>query len=132
MITDARYANIDGTAVVIETTTDGSVAISELDRPDLWSEFLTWAASNTAAAYVASAPTFLAREFLAELTEADGVLVRAAIAGNAGFWLLWQAMTGQGDAPIRTDSDRFVAGWAGIRTVLGEPRALQIADVLGI
>ena len=40
VIVSARYANAEQTAAIIHTETFGDVAISPVDRPDLWQQML--------------------------------------------------------------------------------------------
>lgn len=77
-------------------------------------------------------PSFLARELLEELADDDLVKIEAATASNASLRRLWVSMLGQGDAPIRADAERFLAGWAGLTQALGDRRAAEIARELGI
>ena len=47
-ILTAKYANAARTAAVIATQESGAVAVSQLDRPELWGKLLDWiAAGNT-------------------------------------------------------------------------------------
>lgn len=50
IILSATWANADHTAAVVVTEEAGAVAISEIDRPQLWQEFEAWVAlGNTPA-----------------------------------------------------------------------------------
>ena len=63
MITAAAYCNSDNTAVVVQTTDRGSVAIQLIDQDNsggLREEYLAWAQSNQTAPYVAPAVDTLA------------------------------------------------------------------------
>jgi hypothetical protein len=73
----------------------------------------------------------LSQDLMAQFTTADATAIQAAVAGNVQFWLLWQAMTAQKDPMIVTNA-RFLAGWAALVTVLGQPRMTAIAAALGV
>lgn len=77
-------------------------------------------------------PTFLARDFFAQLSVSDFSKIKAAVASNDGLGLLWASLQAQGEAPIAADSERFLAGWGGLKQALGEKRAGEIAGALKI
>lgn len=79
----------------------------------------------------ASDPAFLARDLLALLTPDNYTAIQTAIAGSAALGLLWASLLAQGDAPIVTTADRFVAGWAGLVGALGAERCGELAAALG-
>lgn len=57
-ITSAAYANAENTAVLIQTTINGAVLVSQQDRPDLWADLQTWVAGGgVISAYVAPSIT---------------------------------------------------------------------------
>ena len=63
MITSAAYCNPDNTAVVVQTTDRGSVAIQLIDQDNsggLREEYLAWAQSNVTTPYEAPAVNALA------------------------------------------------------------------------
>lgn len=77
-------------------------------------------------------PAFIARDFLALLTADDYAAIQTAITGSSALGLLWASLLAQGDAPIITTSERFLAGWAGLTSALGAERAGALAAALGI
>jgi hypothetical protein len=76
--------------------------------------------------------TFLAREFFALLTVADFTAIRNAVTSNDALGLLWASLQAQGEAPINTTAERFLAGWAGLKQALPAARSAAIASALGI
>lgn len=150
-ILSARFANADKTAVVIDTDSDGNVAISARDRPDLWAKLQTWiGAGGTPDAYVAPpvpAPSFLVRDFLRLLQPADRGRVSIALQAemtqateaaqgggdpNMPLRLIWDQMMAQGEAPISTDKPEFAAEWQSLANAIGPDRAAEIAALLKI
>jgi hypothetical protein len=77
-------------------------------------------------------PSFLAREFFALLTVADFSAIRNAVASNDALGLLWASLQAQGEAPISSTAERFLAGWAGLKQALPAERSSAIASSLGI
>jgi hypothetical protein len=78
------------------------------------------------------APSFLARDFFALLTVQDYTNILAACSQSPAMGLLWDSLKAQGDAPIITTSERFLAGWAGLKGALGADRSAAIGAALGI
>lgn len=75
--------------------------------------------------------TVLSQDLMAQFTAADATLIQTAIASDAQFWLLWSAMQAQKDPMVITNA-RFLAGWAALVQVLGQPRMTAIATALNI
>ncbi|SHH20963.1 hypothetical protein [Bradyrhizobium erythrophlei] len=73
----------------------------------------------------------LSQDLMAQFTAADAAAIQSAIAGNVQFWLLWSAMVAQKD-PMFVTNARFLAGWAALIQVLGQPRMDAIAAALGV
>lgn len=48
----ATWANEYNTSVILQTEIFGAVAASEVDRPDLWKQFMEWAEKNPISEYV--------------------------------------------------------------------------------
>lgn len=87
--------------------------------------------------------SFVARDMLALLTPGDRIAIDRALrvrdpaTGDlavqaAAMVLLWESLQAQGDAPISATAERFLAGWAGLSSALGDERAGEIAAALGI
>jgi hypothetical protein len=125
---------LTGTEIVVRAV-DGAFIPNDPANRD-WREYQSWlAAGHTPDPYVPPPPpqpTFLARDFFALLTVADFTALRNAIASNDALGLLWASLQAQGDAPIHTTADRFLAGWAGLKQALPPSRAAAIATALGI
>lgn len=117
--------------------------------PDGWHDAGSWVESETArmgdtyASGVftsppalpsppAPPPNFLAREFFALLSVADYTAIKSATANSDALGLLWDSLKAQGEAPIITTSERFLAGWAGLKVALGTKRSTEIAAALNI
>lgn len=77
-------------------------------------------------------PSFVARDLLDLLTTDDLAAIRTTIASNVSLDLVWTRMTGRGDKPISTGSPDFAAGWAGLTAALGQTRADELAEALGL
>lgn len=115
------------TANVVTRKTDGAGV--PLDA----AEYIAWlAAGNKPDPYVEPPPFFLARDLLELLTDDDLVKIEAATASNVSLRRLWLSLLGQGNAPIRATSERFLAGWAGLTAALREGRADELGGALGI
>jgi hypothetical protein len=77
-------------------------------------------------------PSFLARDFFALLSVSDFVAIRNAVASNDALGLLWASLQAQGEAPISSTAERFLAGWGGLKQALPADRVNAIATALGI
>lgn len=75
--------------------------------------------------------SILSQDLMAQFTADDAALIRAAVAGNAQFWLLWSAMQAQKD-PMLVTNARFLTGWAALVQVLGTDRMAAIAAALNV
>ena len=73
----------------------------------------------------------LSQDLMAQFTVAEFTAIKAAVATNDAFGLLWASLQAQRD-PMMVSNARFQAGWAALVTVLGAPRMMVIAAVLGI
>lgn len=73
----------------------------------------------------------LSQDLVAQFTVADYSAIKAAIASNDSFGLLWSAMQAQKDPMIVTNV-RFQAGWAALIQVLGQTRLTAIASALNV
>jgi hypothetical protein len=126
------------------TLTGGPGVVRDGDRARIpddpgnadWQLYQAWlAAGNTPTPYTppaAPAPSFLARDLLAQLTVDDYAAITSAIASNAALGLLWASLLAQGEQPISTGSARFTPGWAGLAAAIGATRAKVVAAALGI
>jgi hypothetical protein len=125
---------LTGNSFVIRTA-DGACIPSDRGNRD-WREYEAWlVAGNAPDPYVPPVPpppTFLARDFFALLTVTDFAALRTAVRASDALGLLWASLQAQGDAPIHIASDRFLAGWAGLKQALPADRAAAIAAALGI
>jgi hypothetical protein len=70
-------------------------------------------------------------DLMAQFTLDDAVRIRSAVNSNDQFWFLWSQLAAQKD-PMDATSGRFVAGWAALKTVLGDARMAAVADALGV
>lgn len=77
-------------------------------------------------------PSFVARDFMAILTDDDQDRIDGALAQSLSLRRLWNSLLAQGGEPISTASERFKAGWVGLSAALGEERANEIGAALGI
>jgi hypothetical protein len=75
---------------------------------------------------------FVARTLLAQLSAEDYQRIVVATQQSAPLGLLWASLLAQGDAPIKTESERFQKGWRGLAAALGAERATAIAAALDI
>lgn len=117
------------TDVILEDHGDGPTLVAwPFDVPPPSDEEV---AALVPALDAANAPTFLAQDMLALLTDADCSAIQQAITGNSSLWRMWQSLVAQRD-PISTDSDRFRQGWGGLKAVLGDMRCSLLASQLGI
>lgn len=112
MIERANYANEDRSAVIIYTDINGAVAISESDRPELWSDFQAWiAAGNTAGEYeppLAPAPSSISdRQFFQQLAIA-GIVTQAEALAAVKTGAIPPALQGFVDA-IADPAQKFAA-----------------------
>ena len=73
----------------------------------------------------------LPQDLMAQFTADDAAKIQTSIAGNAQFWLLWQALTAQRD-PMEVRNARFREGWQALTGILGPSRMDAIAAALGI
>ena len=73
----------------------------------------------------------LAQDLMAQITVADYTAIKAAIAANDTFGLLWASLQAQRD-PMIVSNARFRSGWAGLVTILGAPRMSAIAAALDV
>lgn len=73
----------------------------------------------------------LSQDLMAQFTAADITTIQAAIGGNAALALLWYSMLAQRD-PMTVTNARFLAGWAALVQVLGQPRMTATATALGV
>jgi hypothetical protein len=85
------------------------------------------------AAYVPPPPpqSVLSQDLMAQFTVADYGLIKANIATNDQFGLLWSSLQAQRD-PMLVTNARFKAGWSALVQVLGQPRMTSIATALGV
>jgi hypothetical protein len=129
----ARFATPDNTLVNVSFDTVTVIGVDPNGTADVSALLKTWLdAGNVPAPYVPPpAPTFLAQDMLAILSDADCAAIQSAIASSVSLWKLWQSLLGQRD-PIDTSSDRFKQGWAGLKSVLGDARCGELATTLGI
>lgn len=70
----------------------------------------------------AATDAFLARDLIARLTPDDYAKIQTAIASSSAAGLLWANLLAQADAPISRKSDRAKAGFAALRSILGDTR----------
>jgi hypothetical protein len=77
------------------------------------------------------ATSVLSQDIMAQFTVADFTAIKAAVASNDNFGLLWASLQAQKDAMLVTNA-RFKAGWSALVTVLGAPRMAAIAAALGV
>jgi hypothetical protein len=75
--------------------------------------------------------TVLSQDLMAQITVADYSAIMAAIAATPALGLLWSQMQAQKD-PMLVTNTRFLAGWAALVQVLGQPRMTAIATALGV
>ena len=75
--------------------------------------------------------TVLSQDVMAQFTLADYTAIKTAIAGDDQFGLFWAQLQVQKD-PMHIINVRFLAGWAALVQVLGQPRMTQIATALNI
>jgi hypothetical protein len=97
-------------------------------------EYEAWlAAGGSPAPYVvpAAPEQLLSQDLMAKFTADDAAKIQAAVASNAGFWLLWSAMQAQKD-PMTVSNPRFQAGWSALKQVLGDDRMAEIATALNV
>jgi hypothetical protein len=73
----------------------------------------------------------LSQDLMAQFTAADYTAIKAAIATNDQFGLLWASLQAQKD-PMTITKPRFKAGWAALVQVLGAARMTAIATALGV
>lgn len=75
---------------------------------------------------------FRAAELLLELTAADAILLRTAVAGPSGvFWLQWNRFVVY-PWPIHVQSTFGVNLFSSLVTILGQPRVTAIRTALGL
>jgi hypothetical protein len=75
--------------------------------------------------------TVLPQDLMAQLTVADYTAIVASVAATPAFGLLWVSLQAQKD-PMLVTNARFLAGWAALVLVLGQPRMDVIAAALGV
>ena len=73
----------------------------------------------------------LSQDLMAQLTVADYTTIKAALATSDAMALMWAQMQAQRDPMIVTNA-RFLAGWAALVQVLGQPRMTAIAAALNV
>lgn len=122
----ADYKFTDGETIV--RTSDG---VSFLARPHVpeYQEFCAWMVAG-GVPDPAPVTRILSQDLMAQFTAEDAAKIQTVVASNPQFWLLWSALQAQSE-PMATTSQRFVAGWSTLVTVLGQVRMNQIAVSLG-
>lgn len=76
--------------------------------------------------------SFISRDLLALINDDDRTKIGVVISANTTALRIWEALLGQGDAPIETTSDRCIAGWSFLTIALGEQRVIELKEALGI
>lgn len=124
---------LTGTTSVIRTTDGASIPNDPANRD--WREYQDWLAAGGVPDNADPPPiepqTVAPQDLMAQFTADDAAKIRAAVDGNAQFWLLWSAMQAQKD-PMEVSNARFLAGWAALVQVLGTPRMADIATALKV
>jgi hypothetical protein len=123
---------LTATATIIRTADMASIPNDPSNKD--YAEYLAWAgAGGVPDPYAPQSrpPVILSQDLMAQFTADDAAKIQAAIAGNAQFWLLWNALTTQKD-PMTVTNARFLRGWNALVSVLGQPRMNAIATALGV
>lgn len=143
-MTDITYAVVDGAGnivnrIIADPSFDAPAGMQLVQEPDGTNYEI--GGTIIAGAYTApvqivvtippAPPSVLSQDLMAQFTAADAAAIQVAVASNAQFWLLWSAMQAQKD-PMMVTNARFLAGWAALVQVLGQPRMTAIATALNV
>lgn len=119
--------------VYVSYAADGKTITGVFANPQSFPVTALAANDPTVIAFInpAKLQTVLPQDLMAQFTAMDAAAIQTAVAANVQFWLLWSAMTAQRD-PMVVSNARFLAGWAALVQVLGQPRMTAIATALGV
>jgi hypothetical protein len=121
-------------AEIIRTEDSATIPPDPANRD--YAQYLVWKATGGVPDPYVPPPLppivhILAQDLMAQFTTDDAAKIQAAVAGNAQFWLLWNALTTQKD-PMLVTNVRFRAGWNALVQVLTQARMDAIATALGV